>query len=330
LINHAVRLAYQDVLYNNRFPGYILFFTLPPDLVDVNVHPTKHEVRFRDSRLVHDFITRTLQESLKQITPQKIVEKLPLNIPLQINTGAPISAKPSATLIKEQTAIYSTMQEHAREVADNLTTVTAVPTPRALPTLSKVTLGYTLGQLHGLYIIAQNDQGLVIVDMHAAHERVLYEKLKKQYRDNKVATQQLLVPIAVHISEAEANRVEENREIFSELGFEIDRIGNDVVVLRRVPALLQATHLEQMVKDMLSDQAELQQSQRSIHYENEILATIACRGAIRANTELTKDEMNQLLRDMEQTENSGVCNHGRPTWQQLTIAELDKLFLRGR
>jgi DNA mismatch repair protein MutL len=199
--------------------------------------------------------------------------------------------------------------------------------PSLLPAIN---LGYVLGQLHGLYIVAQNDRGLVLVDMHAAHERIIYEKLKCQYRESNIATQHLLVPIPVNVTIEEANRVEENNATFTGFGFILDRISQDCLLIRQVPALLQGTHLSQMILDILSDQAELLQSNQIEQHENEILATIACRGAVRANTILTLDEMNQLLRDMEKTENSGVCNHGRPTWHQLTIPDLDKLFLRGR
>jgi DNA mismatch repair protein MutL len=334
LINHAIRTAYQDILYNQRYPGYILFFSLPLGLVDVNVHPTKHEVRFQDSRLVYDFIHHALRNNLKQITPQKIIEKIPQN------SYPPISQKYPFTF-KEQFAAYSTLQEGAKQIADSLLEQTPLAASRlafseetfppagSTPNLNPVSLGFALGQLHGLYIIAQNKWGLVIVEMHAAHERILYEKLKKQYHDNKLVTQKLVVPLTIQLTEREADRVEEC-EMFAEWGFEINRMGKNVVVIRQVPALLQSLDVAQIVKDILLSELEIGQSKPTLPYENKVLATLACRGAIKANRLLTHEEMNQLLRDMEQTENSGVCNHGRPTWRQFTISDLDKLFLRGR
>ncbi|MBA2653807.1 MAG: DNA mismatch repair endonuclease MutL [Gammaproteobacteria bacterium] len=315
LINHAVRLAYQDVLYGNRCPGYILFFNLPPDLVDVNVHPTKHEVRFRDSRLVHDFITSTLKESLQQITPQQIVQKthyfvkpLPQQTPLEM---------------KEDVAVYPIVQSAEKQV-------TKIEPFAAVVSQPLISLGFALGQLLGIYIVAENEAGMILVDMHAAHERVLYEKLKLQYQANEIVTQRLLVPITIQVNKKEADYVEDKHALFADLGFELARLSNETVVLRQVPALLQSKDVGRMVKDILSDEIEMDRSDRVHHYQNEILATIACRAAVRANTLLTVHEMNGLLRDLENTPNNGVCNHGRPTWQQFTLSDLDKFFLRGK
>jgi DNA mismatch repair protein MutL len=374
LINHAIRQAYQDVLFNNRHPGYVLFFTLPPENVDVNVHPTKHEVRFRDPRLAHDFILSALRDALNQIRPEQIIEKIPLqeqgaslsnkasspsqtrsqfdNASLPSHTvaqldDAPLSSQtasqpykalsptrtrsqsyhaplPAQTPLqfKEEVAIYNVMAEASKKIAQELP-IKPIVTPSS-------SLGYALGQLHGIYILSQNELGLILVDMHAAHERVLYEKLKKQYRANTIAAQKLLVPVTISVTEREAAKVEENEIYFQKLGFEIERFSQETVVLRQVPALLQSANLTLMIKDILADQITFDQSQRTVNDENEILGNLACRSAVRANSILTIEEMNALLRDMEQTANNGVCNHGRPTWQQFTIAELDKFFLRGR
>ncbi len=322
LINHAMKQAYQDVLYNHRHPGYVLFFTLPPEMVDVNVHPTKQEVRFRDSQLVHDFIARTLQDSLKQITPLEVISKT-------FSRVAEREVVQPRLSFSEQGAEYQKMQTFAEKVVQELP-VTTNQNPITPTFLPRTSLGYTLGQLHGLYIIAENDQGLVIVDMHAAHERVLYEKLKRQYREGNIPTQQLLVPIDINLTPAEANRVEEMNEQFRHMGFSLDRVGPTKALVREVPVLLQKGPIAELIKDSLIEQTFYSPSRLKEEKENEILATFACRSAIRANTVLCREEMDQLLRDMEETENSGVCNHGRPTWRQLTIPELDRLFLRGR
>lgn len=321
LINHAVRLAYQDVLYNQRHPGFILFLNIPPDLVDVNVHPTKHEVRFRDSRLVHDFIAKTVAEGLKQIRPANVIEKT-VNFEQANMSVFPVQ---KSLEIKESVAFYETVLA-PKKMAE----VMAPAASSAVLKMPSASLGYALSQLHNIYIIAQNEHGLILVDMHAAHERVLYEKLKQQYRSNNVTVQQLLVPITINLTEKEATYVEENQSQFLNVGFDLDRINRETIILRHYPALLKAKDLANIVKDILQDAIVLQRGMSVENYENEILSTTACKTAVRANSVLTIEEMNALLRDLENTENNGVCNHGRPTWQQLTLFELDKLFLRGR
>lgn len=332
VINHAVRQAYQDVLYNHRHPGYVLFLTIPVDQVDVNVHPTKHEVRFKDSRLVHDFVHQSIQNALNQITPAKVVDniirksatpvpKIPLSIPRQ-----------EQFILKEASAIYGDMVHASEEIAKNITNTFSQNELEISEHLHQksVSLGYALGQLHGIYILAENEQGLILVDMHAAHERVLYEKLKVQYHGSQILTQQLLIPVTISVSEKEANLVEFNQERFDKLGFLLERLSTHAIVLRQVPALLQSCNLIELIQDILADENIFEHSLRATHQENEILGNIACRSAVRANSLLSIEEMNALLRDMEQTNNSGVCNHGRPTWQQFTLSELDKFFLRGR
>ncbi len=322
LINHALRQAYQDVLYNNRHPGYVLYLNLPPELVDVNVHPTKHEVRFRDSRLMHDFIYKSVRDGLQQITPVDVIEKVTTSPEPKVFYQPPVQQPQLA--LKETVELYSAMAEAGAKIA--ATEIIDLPETKAPPK----SLGYALGQLHGIYILAQNEFGLIMVDMHAAHERVLYEKLKVQYRTNTIKAQQLLVPLTIPVSESEANLVEDKQKFFASLGFVLERLNRETVVLRQVPTLLQNTDLAQLIKDILSDENHFEQSQRVTNEENEILGNIACRTAVRANSILTIEQMNALLRDLEQTPNNGVCNHGRPTWQQFTLNDLDKFFLRGK
>lgn len=330
LINHALREAYQDVLYNQRHPGYVLYLTLPPELVDVNVHPTKHEVRFRDSRLMHDFILNTVRDGLQQIMPENVIEKVTTVKQPQYYNPASQSSLP----LKEEIAIYNTMlSQEPSPASGSMELNCSLDVAKQNPGLNvnpQISLGYALGQLHGIYILAQNEHGLIMVDMHAAHERVLYEKMKQQYRNNTIKAQQLLVPITISVSHSEANFVEANDEQFRKLGFELERLDRETVVLRQVPTLLQSADLSQLIKDILADANLFEKSNRVEHEENEILGNLACRTAVRANSLLTIEQMNALLRDLEQTPNNGVCNHGRPTWQQFTLSDLDKFFLRGR
>jgi DNA mismatch repair protein MutL len=302
LINHAIRLAYQDVLYHHRYPGYILFLTLPYGRVDVNVHPTKQEVRFRDSSLVRDFIASTLQGNLREITPEKVIKhsvRFESHLPLSMQKGF---------AIKEESASYA-----AKET---------VPS-------DGLSLGHALAQLHGIYILAQNNVGLILVDMHAAHERILYEKLKLQYAMLDIATQYLLIPITIEVSKQEADYVEEKQEEFKNLGFSLERLSTDTLVLRQIPALLRSQDIVQTIRDILADEMLLT-GYRIPHCQHKVLAAVACKGALRANSILTIEEMNALLRELEKTQNNGVCNHGRPTWQQFTLQEIGKLFLHGR
>jgi DNA mismatch repair protein MutL len=323
LINHALRQAYQDVMYNNRHPGYVLYLNLPPELVDVNVHPTKHEVRFRDSRLMHDFIYKSVRDGLQQITPVDVIEKVTTQSDSTVFYPPPVQHQPQLAL-KETTEIYSAMAEAGVKIAVTET----IDLPETTQPIKS--LGYALGQLHGIYILAQNEFGLIMVDMHAAHERVLYEKFKIQYRTNTIKAQQLLMPLTIPVAESEANLVEDKQSFFAALGFVLERLNRETVVLRQVPTLLQNADLGQLIKDILADENHFEQSQRVTNEENEILGNIACRAAVRANSILTIEQMNALLRDLEQTPNNGVCNHGRPTWQQFTLNDLDKFFLRGR
>lgn len=338
LVAHAVRQAYQDVLYGGRHAVYLLYLSLDPAMVDVNVHPTKHEVRFREGRLVHDFLFRTLHRVLGESKPQATLDHVQ-----ERSTNPPYqpSHRPAMSLqVNEEMALYQHLaapsvspsaDEPVVETQHRQAQTAAAPASVVeVQSATVPPLGYAVGQLKGIYILAQNAHGLVIVDMHAAHERITYERLKQQWQEDRLATQQLLVPLSVAVSAQEAALVDECQECLQRLGLEMDRIGEDAVVVRQMPSLLKQADVEKLVRAVLADLLLVGDSARFDQYVNEMLATMACHGAIRANRQLTLPEMNALLRDMEDTQRSGQCNHGRPTWTQLSLAELDKLFLRGR
>lgn len=335
LVTHAVRQAYADVLFQGRHPVYVLFLELDPTLVDVNVHPAKHEVRFRQGRLVHDFLYRTLNDSLAQTRAGSTAPQLSTpSSPLSTTNWRP--DQPALKLgVREPLAEYSVLLgERAipRLASFNVPqcTMETVPTGDAPSNTDIPPLGYALAQLHGVYILAENAQGLVVVDMHAAHERITYEKLKNSQVDHAIRSQLLLVPLALSVSEREAQCVEEQSEYFTELGFELQRSGPRSVIIKRFPSLLEGGDITALVRDVIGDMLTHDNSQRVQETQNELLATMACHGSIRANRRLTLVEMNALLREMEITERSAQCNHGRPTWVQISMDELDRLFLRGR
>jgi DNA mismatch repair protein MutL len=325
VIAHAVRKAFQDVLFHGRHPAFVLYLWLPAEGVDVNVHPQKHEVRFRDSRSVHDFLFASLHHALADAGAGAVRPGAGL-----IETPAATEARATAwqsgmTLpVREQLSAYSTV------LGGNRTAPAADGAGAAAGETGIPPLGYALAQLHGVYILSQNAEGLVMTDMHAAHERITYEQLKSRYTGEGIRTQRLLVPVSVSVSEAEANLAEERREELAALGLVYDRSGPESLVLREMPSLLAQSDAAALLKDVLSDIASLGESSRLETESNEILSTMACHGSVRANRQLTLAEMNALLRDMERTERSGHCNHGRPTWVQLDLATLDRLFLRGR
>ena len=355
VVAHAVRQAYSDVLYHGRHPAYVLFLEMAPDKVDVNAHPTKHEVRFREARLVHDFLYRTLHKALADVRPNDEISTPP-EIPSQQSSSfqyapnqqtlnIPVSNKIPEGQVAEQMAAYQRLHE----------TPYAAPSGTSLPPLSEkfseklsaqvsssmpVTmaedtgdvppLGFAVAQLHGIYILAENAEGLVVVDMHAAHERITYEHLKKSMAEDNIRSQPMLVPTSLAVSQKEGDCAEEFAETFNKLGFELSRLSPEQITIRAVPSLLKDSNIEQLVRDVLSDLLEHGSSQRIEQEMNEILSTMACHGSVRANHRLTIPEMNALLRDMERTERSGQCNHGRPTWTQLSIDQLDKLFMRGQ
>ncbi len=332
LVSHAVKQGYSDVLYHGRNPVFALYLTLDPRLVDVNVHPAKHEVRFRQSREVHDFIFRTIHRILADTRPgdppaagrETVV--LPgtardfVSGQSPRETGLSMFSGQAGQSVREQMRHYpSLLDTRAGSSQQDL------PRSEDCPPL-----GYALAQLHGVYILAENAQGLIIVDMHAAHERITYERMKTASEAEGMKTQPLLVPLAIAVSEREAGLLEECGDELRELGFDLQPASEESIVVRGVPSLLGSSDAEQLVRDVLSDFLEFGSSLRIRERREEILSTMACHGSVRANRRLTIPEMNALLRDMEATERSGQCNHGRPTWTALDISELDQLFLRGR
>lgn len=352
LIAHAVRQAYQDVLYHGRHPAFVLYMEMEPQLVDVNAHPTKHEVRFREGRLIHDFIFHTLHQALAEVRPSAETAS-PAHFPTYVQplarpdmfeahgtTTASNSSFNTANFpanysyqqprlglpVRESLPIYAKLygQTESAEPAAN-TQVNSQTEIEDMPPL-----GYALAQLHGVYVLAQNAHGLVLVDMHAAHERITYEQLKLSMQADAIRSQPLLVPHAMHISRREADQAEAQAAVFQALGFELSRIGLEKIVIRAVPSLLKDSDTENLVRDVLADLITHGSSQRIQNAMNEILGTMACHGSVRANRRLTVPEMNALLRDMERTERSGQCNHGRPTWLQMSMEQIDKLFMRGQ
>ena len=338
LVAHAVKQAYADVLFHGRHAAFVLFLDIDPRRVDVNVHPAKHEVRFRDGRLVHDFVFRSLHEALAGARagvaantvegvsnglsgPLPSPEALDYRLASPTHAGSSRPQQPSMALpVREQVAAYAALYAAApAHVA-----MPAMDLSRAPP------LGYALAQLHGVYVLAQNAQGLVLIDMHAAHERITYERLKNAREGQGVQSQPLLVPVAMSVSEREADCAERESERLAEWGIDVQRSGPQSLSVRSVPVLLAGADARQLVLDVLADLIEHGQTRRVAELGNELLATLACHTSVRANRQLNLAEMNALLRDMEATERSGQCNHGRPTWIQLSMAELDKLFLRGR
>ncbi len=343
LVAHAVRQAYADVLFHGRHSAFVLFLEVDPALVDVNVHPAKHEVRFREGRLVHDFLYRTLDAALggaragaQRLAPPgdtAAAIAMPLGSApgnaqgayrqggLGLGVREPVDAYAAllgSTPMRSLTAFPSSTRSGGIDGA-------ASQQARDIPPL-----GFALAQLHGIYVLAENANGLVLVDMHAAHERVTYEKLKLAQDGEGIRSQMMLVPLSLALSEREAALVEERGERFAELGFDVARSGPQSVAVRRIPVLLDGADVAQLVRDVIADLAVHGQTRRIEESTNELLGTMACHGSVRANRRLSVPEMNALLREMEATERSGQCNHGRPTWVQLAIPELDRLFLRGR
>lgn len=338
VVTHAVRQAYQDVLYHERHPAYVLFFDLEPGDVDVNVHPTKHEVRFRESRQVHDFIFSALHRAVAGIRPADRLAPVQSTVvltevaPVQRGIGGLSSGGNSVPshggrsawpTIREPGELYGQLypprEESVPEASSGQGSAEDVPP-----------LGYAIAQLKGIYILAENALGLVLVDMHAAHERITYERMKGAFSSQGLTSQPLLVPESLAVSEKEADSVDEHQPLFARLGFVVQRAGPETLVVREIPALLRGSNVESLIRDVISDLLSHGVSQRIEARQNELLSTMACHGSVRANRRLTLPEMNALLRDMEETERSGQCNHGRPTWVQISLTELDTLFMRGR
>jgi DNA mismatch repair protein MutL len=364
-VAHAVKMAYGDVLYHGRQPAYVLFLELDPTRVDVNVHPAKHEVRFRDSRLVHDFVYRTLKDALADTRAGMSAQDIgagpahPVDAamaPMASSAGAsgfglvrgPAPGagsgggggfsgwrpqQPLGLQVADAPAAYAALYATPAG-AERAAALPPMPTENGLPVTSADAgvppLGYAIAQLHGIYILAENAEGLIVVDMHAAHERIGYERLKNAHDGIGLQSQPLLVPITLAVGEREADTAESEAETLAALGFEVTRAGPGSLHVRSIPALLAHAEPEGLLRDVLTDLREHGQSRRVASARDELLSTMACHGAVRANRRLTVPEMNALLRDMEITERSGLCNHGRPTWARFSLAEIDRWFLRGR
>ena len=331
VISHALREAYRDVLHGSRQPAVCLFINIDPAMIDVNVHPAKTEVRFRDSRAMHQFVFHAIQRTLAENRGQTTVsavsstedDRKPWSVPGLPTT--PLRYQSTLGVAEPAAAAYLAFAQAAHNNAPAFDDA-----PRSGATADGPPLGYALGQLHGIYILAQNAQGLVVIDMHAAHERILYEKLKTALDSRQIATQTLLIPAVFSASALEIAAVEEHAEALADLGFQIAALGPNQLGVRSVPALLQASDPTTLARALIAELREQGTSQLVTARRNELLATMACHGAVRAHRQLTLPEMNALLRQMEETERAGQCNHGRPTWTTLSIDQLDKLFLRGQ
>ena len=335
LVNHAIRLAYQDVLFHGRHPVYVLYLTLDPRLVDVNAHPAKLEVRFRESRAIHDFIHRRVKQLLTDVRPTET-----------FNVDQPIKFEGSYREMRQDSVPLSTIAETSpRYTQTGHLSYTSKPAfggvmPTSMDTSSDhneragqdvPVLGYAIAHLHNIYILSESAEGLVLVDTHAAHERIVYEKLKKQFEIGVVPMQPLLIPQKIQLSANEMTIFEEYQPLLQNgLGMELSGAGPETLLVRSIPVLLQSDDCEKLVRDVLQDLGDTGQSTSVEQACNAVLANMACHGSVRAHRRLTLPEMNGLLRDLEQTENGGQCNHGRPTWVLLDVKQLDSLFLRGQ
>lgn len=363
LVAHAVKQAYQDVLYHGRHPVFVLYLQLDPALVDVNAHPTKLEVRFREGRLVHDFLFQALHRSLAEQRPGQVPahtinnQLLPIVDPgatvtdsrpsPNVQTALPltlgqdthsitlesrqVSPQPASNLPSRGFS-YSGKANLQGQVADQIQAYAKLyPQPETQTIDTAIPpLGFALAHIHNIYILAETANGIILVDAHAAHERVTYERLKQHYHNRAIVSQPLLLPIKIQVSAAEADLAEQQHDFFQSLGFELTRSGPETLVLRATPALLNKTDIDQLIRDILADLLTHGISQKAEETSNAILATMACHSSVRAKRKLSIEEMNALLRDMEQTERIGQCNHGRPTWVAFSHQDLDRFFMRGQ
>jgi DNA mismatch repair protein MutL len=364
IASHALRQAYQDILHHQRHPAFVLFLELPPDLVDVNVHPAKSEVRFRESQAIHQFIFHTLQQALavpasgqetrapeqqraasfnptQQTMRLGVAEREAAYRLWEMQTG---NANPSQPPLARGGAIFppDETSSHSTKLSNGDSQVAGYDKggPRGVPfpipssptdiSQDEFPLGFALAQLAGVYILAQNALGLIVVDMHAAHERIVYEKLKASLDAEQIATQPLLIPVSFHADGLDIDTVEAERDALKTLGFDIAPLSSNTLAIRAMPVLLKQSEAEVAAREVLNELREFGASRVLTERRNELLGTLACHGAVRAHRILSITEMNALLREMEQTERSGQCNHGRPTWFQLSLNELDKMFMRGK
>jgi DNA mismatch repair protein MutL len=322
---NAIRLGYRDVLFHGRHPAYVLYLELDPERVDVNAHPQKLEVRFRDPRTIHDFMMRTVEQALAATRPREAAAG---PVPLRASGALAAPADPGAGAPRYQPALALGAAAPPRL---DWTALAAREAPTPEPAArGDEPLGHALGQLHGIYILAQTADGLALVDMHAAHERVVYERMKRELATGAVPRQALLVPETIAVTAAEAAVAEEHAEALSALGLVVDGAGPGRIAVREAPVALGTRDLAGLVRDALGELAERGTTSRLDEAHDRMLATLACHSAVRAHRTLTLPEMNALLREMERTDRADQCNHGRPTWIRLTLDDLDRLFLRGR
>jgi len=335
--SHALRQAYQDILHHQRHPAFVLFLELPPEQVDVNVHPAKSEVRFRESQGIHQFIFHTLQQALAvpasgQDTRTSEPQRPASFIPTQQTMRLGVAEREAAYRLWEaqtESGKQETKNSESATPLHPLRQAQDMLAPYPLPQ-DEVPLGFALAQLSGVYILAQNEQGLIVVDMHAAHERIVYEKLKTSLDNEQIATQPLLIPVSFYADALEVATVEAEQDALKKLGFDIAPLSMNSLAVRAMPVMLKQSEAEAAARDVIDELREFGASRAMTERRDELLASLACHGAVRANRILSITEMNALLREMEQTERSGQCNHGRPTWFQISLNDLDKMFMRGK
>ena len=365
VITHAVKQAYSDLIYHQRFPAFVLFLQIDPEAVDVNVHPGKQEVRFRDSQAVHGYIRHSIKQLLAAIRPADSVadaagsplpyqsdqagrrapapfpattpvqRPMPLQVREQLDALQRLGADPAPASSSNNSRAAQPISPYSNQATSSLASSQSVQSPsvqsQSVQDGSNIPpLGFARAHLHGVYVLAENADGLIVVDAHAAHERITYERLKGDYSAGSLKTQALLVPVTLDVSESEADRCENEQEWLESLGLRVDRLAPEQLIIREVPAILGRTDVAALLRDVLSDLMSHDSSERLRSAVNQVLSSMACHGSVRANRGLSTAEMNALLRQIEATPNSGQCNHGRPTWTALSMQELDKLFLRGR
>ncbi|HIG07454.1 MAG: DNA mismatch repair endonuclease MutL [Methylococcales bacterium] len=331
LVTHAIKRAYHDVLFQGRHPVFVLFLTLNPKGVDVNAHPTKLEVRFRESRLVHDFIFKALHRSLADIKPETHSASEFLFVNNEPVTGPSVQAELSPSTVQSRLPQggSSDIERYAtRGISEQEGKTGCSPLPQSGSDIPP--LGFAIAHIHDIYILSETANGIILVDTHAAHERVVYERLKQQKAAGIIPSQPLLLPVRFQVTQEEAELAEEHSDLFQGLGFELNRLGPESLIIRAIPVLLMQTKIEQLLRDVLADLLAYGTTRRIEEAGDELLGTLACHTSVRAHRRLTVAEMNALLRDMERTERSGQCNHGRPTWVEISAQELDKFFLRGQ